>query len=181
MSEPQLPRWEPLAADRWDDAVLDAVSPLLSEERRNPRGAGNVVGTLVRHPGLTRAYLTFNAHLLVASTLTPRVREVALLRAVHVRPCDYLWDHHLPIARRAGLTDAEIESIRTGDPEDAVDRLVVRAVDELEGSNTLSTDTWADLGEHFDERQVLDLIFTVGCYQMLGAAVNALGIQPETD
>lgn len=174
------PRLEPLPADRWDDAARDAVSPLLSEERRNPRGAGNVVGTLARHPGLTRAYLTFNAHLLLASTLTPRIREVALLRAVHVRPCDYLWDHHLPIAHGAGLTDAEIASIRSGDADDAVDRLVVRAVDELHGSNTLSDDTWTALSDHFDERQVLDLIFTVGCYQMLGAAVNALGIQPET-
>lgn len=174
------PRLEPLAADRWDDAARDAVSPLLSEERRNPPGAGNVVATLARHPGLTRAYLTFNAHLLLASTLTPRIREVALLRAVHVRPCDYLWDHHLPIAHGAGLTDAEIASIRSGDPDDAVDRLVVRAVDELHGSNTLSDDTWTALTDHFDERQVLDLIFTIGCYQMLGAAVNALGIQPET-
>lgn len=174
------PRLEPLAADRWDDAARDAVSPLLSEERRNPRGAGNVVGTLARHPGLTRAYLTFNAHLLLASTLTPRIREVALLRAVHVRPCDYLWDHHLPIAHGAGLADAEIASVRSGDPDDAVDRLVVRAVDELHGSNTLSDDTWTALSDHFDERQVLDLIFTVGCYQILGAAVNALGIQPET-
>lgn len=174
-----VPRLDPLPTGEWDDVVLAALSPLLPAERANPRDAGNVLGTLVHHPELTRAYLTFNAHLLVSSTLSPRVREVALLRAVRVRPCQYLWDHHVPIAQRAGLTDAEIDAIRTGDPQDPVDALVVRAVDELNESNTLGDQTWSALRDRFDERQVMDLIFTIGCYQLLGAAVNVFGIQPE--
>jgi alkylhydroperoxidase family enzyme len=173
------PRLDPLPAEQWDDAARAALSPLLPPERANPRDAGNVLGTLLHHPELARAYLTFNAHLLVSSTLSPRVREVALLRAVHVRPCGYLWDHHIPIAQRAGLTAGDIDAIRAGDPRDPVDRLVVRAVDELHESNTLGDHTWSALREHFDERQVMDLIFTIGCYQLLGAAVNVLGIQPE--
>ncbi|MDA2893713.1 carboxymuconolactone decarboxylase family protein [Mycolicibacterium sp. BiH015] len=174
-----MPRLDPLPAERWDDAACDALSPLLPPERANPCDAGNVLGTLVHHPELARAYLTFNAHLLVASTLSARVREVALLRAVQVRPCGYLWDHHIPIARRAGLTAAEIDAIRAGDPPDGLDALVVRAVDELNESNTLGERTWSALRDHFDERQLMDLIFTIGCYQLLGAAVNVLGIQPE--
>lgn len=175
----EVPRLEPLPAECWDDAVQAALSPLLPAERANPRDAGNVLGTLVHHPELTRAYLTFNAHLLVSSTLSPRVREVALLRAVQVRPCEYLWDHHIPIAQRTGLSAAEIDAIRAGDPQHPVDRLVVRAVDELNESNTLSDPVWSELRAHFDERQLMDLIFTIGCYQLLGAAVNVLGIQPE--
>ncbi|MDG4668500.1 carboxymuconolactone decarboxylase family protein [Mycobacterium sp. 236(2023)] len=173
------PRLEPLPAEDWDDTVRDAVSPLLPPQRANPGDAGNVLGTLARHPALTRAYLTFNAHLLVSSTLSARVREVALLRAVHVRPCGYLWEHHIPLAQRAGLTLAEIDSIRAGEPTDDVDALVVRAVDEMDGSNTLSDTTWAALRGHFDERQVMDLIFTIGCYQLLGTAVNVFGVEPE--
>ena len=54
------------------------------------------------------------------------------------------------------------------------------AVDELDrdqhahrcdvGARSVSTST---------SEQVLDLIFTVGCYQLLALAVNTLGIQPE--
>ena len=29
-----------------------------------------------------------------------------------LRGSDYLWHHHVPIARRAGLTDVEIEAVR---------------------------------------------------------------------
>lgn len=173
------PRLSPLPTEEWDDEVLDALAPLLPPSRSNPRDAGNVLTTLVRHPALTRAYLHFNAHLLLASTLSPRIREVALLRAVHVRRSDYLWEHHIPIAQRAGITPAEIDAIRQGRPADEIDRLVVGAVDELDAANTVSDATWSALRDHFDERQVLDLIFTVGCYQLLGAAVNTLGVQPE--
>lgn len=173
------PRLAPLPAEQWDDAVREALSPLLPAQRANPRDAGNVLGTLVRHPDLTRAYLQFNAHLLANSTLSARIREVALLRAVHARGCDYLWQHHIPIAERAGLTLAEIENIRSGGPLDALDRLVVLAVDELEQSDTFTDATWAALQEHFDERQLIDLVFTIGCYQLLAVAVNVFGVQPE--
>lgn len=180
MTDAVRPRLVPLPDEEWDDEIRAALSPLLPGERANPRDAGNVLGTLVRHPDLTRAYLHFNAHLLRASTLSDRVREVALLRAVHVRRSDYLWDHHLPLARRAGLTDAEIDAIAEGDPVDTLDRLLVRTVDELNATNTVGDATWSALREHFDERQILDLLFTIGCYQLLGAAVNVLGVLPES-
>lgn len=180
MTDADPPRLAPLPDEDWGDETRAALSPLLPRERANPRDAGNVLGTLVRHPDLTRAYLHFNAHLLRTSTLSDRVREVALLRAVHVRRSDYLWEHHIPLARRAGLTDAEIAAIAQGDPADALDRLLVRTVDELDATNTVGDATWSALREHFDERQILDLLFTVGCYQLLGAAVNVLGVLPET-
>ncbi|MGE2835207.1 carboxymuconolactone decarboxylase family protein [Mycobacterium sp. SMC-4] len=179
MNEPAEPRLTPLPDELWDDAVRDALSPLLPEQRRNPHDAGNVLGTLLRHPELAQGYLHFNAHLLLNSTLSPRIREVAVLRAVQHRDCEYLWDHHIPIAERAGLSTADIDLVRAGDGADEVDRLVVRAVDEIDRTHTLGDATWAALRQHFDERQVLDLLFTVGCYQSLAVAVNVLAVQPE--
>jgi alkylhydroperoxidase family enzyme len=173
------PRLTPLPEELWDDTARDALAPLLPAQRANPHDAGNVLATLVRHPALAHAYLEFNAHLLVRSTLSARVREVALLRAVQHRRSDYLWDHHVPIAQRAGLDIEEIEAIRRGEPADDLDRLVVATVDELDAESTLSDATWSALRDRFDERQILDLIFSVGCYQLLAVAVNTLGIEPE--
>ena len=115
-------RLTPLPAEEWDDRTRAALASLIPAERANPDGAGNVLSTLVRHPELTRAYLPFNAYLLTGSTLSPRIREVALLRVVYRRYCDYLWSHHLPIARRAGLTDQEIDAIRCGELADVAEQ-----------------------------------------------------------
>lgn len=172
-------RITPLATEQWDDGVRHAVSPLLPASRANPRDAGNVVATLARHQPLTHAYLTFNAHLLLHSTLSARVREVAVLRAAFNSRSDYLWDHHVPLAQRAGLTLAEIEDIRAGHAEAPVDALVARAADELDEHKTVTDETWSELGAHFDDQQRMDLVFTVGCYQLLALAVNTFGIDPE--
>jgi 4-carboxymuconolactone decarboxylase len=177
--EPSRPLLTPLPAQEWDDGARKALSPLLPASRANPRDAGNILATLVRHQPLTHAYLTFNAYLLLNSTLSARVREVAVLRAALASRSDYLWDHHVPLAERAGLTSAEIEEIREGEPTDPVDRLVVRAVDELDEHHAITGQTWLALGDHLTEDQRLDLLFTVGGYQLLALVVNTIGIEPE--
>jgi 4-carboxymuconolactone decarboxylase len=172
-------RLTPLPDAQWDQESRAALASLIPAERANVRGAGNVLSTMLRHPALTAAYLPFNAYLLTASTLSQRIREVALLRVVHRRDCDYLWSHHLPIAARAGLTGAEINQIRIGRCEDHNDQLVVQAVDELTGTSTIGQDTWNQLRNTFTERQCMDLTFTIGGYLLLALAVNTFGVQDE--
>lgn len=179
MTTQKLPRVTPLPDGEWNERTAKALSPLLPADRANPRDAGELLATLLRHPPLTRAYLTFNAHLLISSTLSPRVREIAILRTAVHRRSEYLWDHHVPLATRAGLTDEEIESIRTSASHDVVDRLVLDVVDEMERDDTLSDETWAALSEHFDEPQRMDLVFTVGAYNTLAVAVNVFGVVEE--
>lgn len=152
---------------------------MLPPERINPADAGNILATLVRNPPLAQAYLHFNGYLLTGSTLSARLREIAVLRIVHHRDCPYLWDHHVPLALRAGLTLDDIDRVRSGDAHDEMDQVVIGAVDELSGRSTISGPTWDELGRHLDDDQRMDLVFTVGAYALLAMAVNAFGIQPE--
>jgi 4-carboxymuconolactone decarboxylase len=57
---------------------------------------------------------------------------------LHRRDCSYLWSHHVPIAQRAGLTASEIDAIRDGEVTNDQDRVVARAVDELDERSTIS-------------------------------------------
>ncbi len=174
-------RLSPLPADQWDDAARHAVSGMLPEERRNPRDAGNLLATLVRHPKLTRAFLRFSSYLLYGSTLPPRIREQVILRVAHRRDCDYEWLHHVTIGKREGLSDADIDALRSGTPDDEFDRAVVAAVDELDEKTNLSEQTWTALSERLDEQQRMDLIFTIGGYTALAMALNTFGVEVEQD
>lgn len=174
-------RLSPLPADQWDDAARHAVAGLLPEDRRNPHDAGNLLGTLVRHPELTRAFLRFSGYLLSRSTLPPRVREQVILRVAHRRGCAYEWSHHVALGKKAGLSDAEIAAIQSGDPIDEFDRAVLSAVDELDEKSNLSDHTWATLSERLDERQRMDLIFTIGGYTALAMALNTFGVKVEQE
>lgn len=174
-------RLSPLPADQWDDAARRAVGALLPAERQNPREAGNLLATLARHPDLCRAFLRFSGYLLTSSTLSPRVRELVILRVAHRRGCAYEWTHHVAMGRKVGLSDADIAATQTGDTSDEFERAVLGAVDELDEKTNLSDETWAVLGERLDEKQRMDLVFTIGGYTALAMALNTFGVEVEVD
>ncbi|OBF46389.1 carboxymuconolactone decarboxylase [Mycobacterium sp. 852002-50816_SCH5313054-b] len=174
-------RLTPLPADQWDEAVEQSLSGMLPPERRNPRDAGTLMSTLARHPKLARAYLRFGGYLLLESSLPARIRELAILRVAHRRECAYEWSHHVDIATKAGLTDAEIAAARSGEADDEFERAVFTAVDELDEKSNISDQTWTTLGERLDERQRMDLVFTIGGYIALAMAINAFGVQLENE
>lgn len=170
----------PLPADEWDDDVRRALSVMLPEERLNPQGAGVALSTLARHPALTKAFLRFSNHLLFRSTLDPRMRELAILRIAHRRHCEYEWAHHAFIGKAEGLTDDDIAGVAQGTAVDAFDQIVLDAVDELDEQSRISDETWEALGDKLDDRQRMDLVFTVGGYGLMAMAYNTFGIAPES-
>src|ERR1700755_2843826 len=119
-------RLQPLPADQWDEATRQALSAM--------RGAdtNNALSTFAHHPQLTKAFLRFNVHLLMSSTLPVRIRELAILRVAHRRDCDYEWSHHVDMAKEAGITDDEIAAVRRGEASDEFERAVITGVDELD-------------------------------------------------
>ena len=161
-----MSRIPPLPYDAWD---IDALS-VLAPGRKLPRS--NVLGLFAQHPDLARAFLTFNKHLLFDSTLPARTRELAILRVAWRRRCRYEWAQHVLIARRAGVTDAEIAEART-----EASTALARAVDELDADSRLSDATYAELAADFDDRQLMDLVFTVGTYGLLAMAFNTFEVE----
>lgn len=174
-------RLPPLPDDEWDDRTRRALSSLLPRRLRNERGAGPAVAALARHPDLAEVFLPFSTYVLFKSSLSPRLREMVTLRVARRRDCAYEWAQHLPLARQAGLSDAEIEAAGRGKAADPLESLALEAVDELEDDSTLSDTTWDALGAHLDERQRMDLVFTVGTYALLAMVFNAFGVPAEPE
>jgi 4-carboxymuconolactone decarboxylase len=172
-------RVPPLPDDQWSEQERAALAVLLPEHRLNPRGAGNALATLVRHPRLVRRFLPFSGYMMMRSTLPARLRELAVLRVARLRGCVYEWAEHVKLAELAGLSEEEIEAAGRGEAADDLEAAVLHAVDELETDYNVSDGTWAALGEHLDERQLMDLVFTVGTYGLLAMAFNTFGVEPD--
>lgn len=186
------PRIPPLPPGEWPDEMREALAALRPPEPRHPlperradRPKGlNVLGTLARHPALTRAFHTFNGHVQFATTLSVRQRELLILRVAAVRRADYEWAQHVVLARDAGLDDDEIARIAEGPDAPGwspLERAMLRAVDELVAEAVITEPTWQALAGELSERQLMDLVFTVGAYELLAMAFRSFGIEVDAD
>jgi alkylhydroperoxidase family enzyme len=185
------PRIKPLLPPEWDAVALDALGAfpksLAFVLAKWEAGQGdvrgmNVLGTLAHYPALTKAYMTFNAHVAGASSLDVRVREIAILRLSWLRKAEYEYVQHVILGLRAGLTQEEIERIEQGPDAlgwSAEDADVLRAADELCVAAKISKPTWDRLLTRFSVQQVMDLIFIIGCYEVLAMAVNSFNADIE--
>jgi alkylhydroperoxidase family enzyme len=187
-----MARIPPLSPGEWPPEMREALAALRPARPRHPfpsRAEGrpkglNLLGTLARHPELARAYHTFNGYILFASTLSPRQRELLVLRVASVRRSEYEWEQHAILAGDAGLSEDEVERIALGPDAPGwapLDRAMVRAVDELIGEGAVSDATWTALAGELDQQQLMDLVFTVGAYEVLALAIRSFDVELDED
>jgi alkylhydroperoxidase family enzyme len=171
------PRIAPLADDQWSDEAAEVMEPIVA--------AGpplNIFRTLAHHPGLMKRWMVFANHVLGKSTLPPRERELVILRIGYLCRAGYEWGQHVGIARAVGVTDDEIRRVQAG-PDGGdwsdLDRALLTATDELHRDSFVSDATWAALSEHLSTEQLMDVVFTVGQYNLVSMALNSFRVQPE--
>ncbi|MEO6157777.1 MAG: carboxymuconolactone decarboxylase family protein [Ilumatobacteraceae bacterium] len=148
---------------------------------RGPDGSTlNIFGTLAHHPALLRRWLVFATHVLSKNTLTPRDRELLILRVGARCQSQYEFSQHAIIALRSEITAQEVEATKhaiDGHPWSVHDATMLRAADELHDESRLSDATWATLAATFSDEQMLDVIFTVGNYHIVSMALNSCGVE----
>jgi alkylhydroperoxidase family enzyme len=142
----------------------------------------NIFKTLANHPALAKRWMVFATYILGKSTLGVRERELVILRIGFLCRAGYEWGQHVLIARQAGMSEEEIRSARTGPQTPGLaplDRLLLQATDELHSDAHISDETWSGLSEHLTTQQMMDLVFTVGQYNLVSMALNSFGVQPD--
>jgi alkylhydroperoxidase family enzyme len=168
------------------------IAPLqdseLTEEQREalkPMSAGgrpvlNIFRTLARAPKALTRFQEWGAYVLSRrNSLPAREREIVILRVGFLCKSGYEFTQHTRIGLNEGLTEDEIRKIKAGadagwSPADAA---LIRAADELVKDHFVSDATWAALSEHFDEKQRMDVAFTVGQYTQVSMFLNTFGVQ----
>jgi len=176
-SRPAQPRIKPLPRDEMAVEQQKLLVPFEQSGR-----LFNVFTTMAHHHDLARDWLVFAAHILRQNTLPPRDREILILRIGWLCQAEYEWGHHVVIGKQAGLTDEDIRRIQAGPDAAGIsqhDRLLLTAVDQLHRDACLGDATWAELSKSFNTQQLMDLVFTVGEYNMVSMALNSFGVQLE--
>lgn len=169
------PRLDPIQLEDWTDDIKKALQPNVDKGT-----VFNIFKTLAHHPDLFRRWLVFGNHVLFKSTLPPRERELIILRIGWLCEAEYEWGQHVLIGKETGLTAEEIDRIKAGPNArgwSEADKLLLQATDELRKDAFVSDSTWQGLTKHFDKKQLMDMVFAVGQYNLVSMALNTLGVQ----
>ncbi|HMO77278.1 MAG TPA: carboxymuconolactone decarboxylase family protein [Sphingopyxis sp.] len=178
------PRIAPVDLDRLDADQRAALEPFLTTDGGRVGGGRilNIFRTLAHAPKALTAFLGWGNYILSKrSALSPRDRELVILRTGYNCRSGYEWTQHRRIGLDSGLSEAEIERIKAGPDADGwseIDRAMLRAADELTSDHFVTDATWAALAPLGDKGR-MDLVMTVGQYTQVSMMLNSFGIQVE--
>ena len=167
-------RLQPLPPDEWP-AELEPIRQRLGQPL-------NIHSVMAHHAELLKAWMPYRYHIVRDSSLSPRHRELLVLRTAVNCEADYEWQQHVVRGREAGLSDQEIERVKDGPAAhgwDPAEALLLSAADDCQRKAKIGDETYRALGDHFDDRQLLDIISTVGVYMTIAVMVNTFDVQME--
>jgi 4-carboxymuconolactone decarboxylase len=138
--------------------------------------------TYAHHPKLADVFSQFNIHLLTTNTLPVKQRQIAIMRTAWITKATYMWSSHLNTSVLCGLSPELFGPIQVGasDPYFTdFERTVIRATEELVENRKVAADTWDLLMGEWDNQQMLDFLFTVGCYVLTAGVMRSVGIERQ--
>jgi alkylhydroperoxidase family enzyme len=172
------PRLKPLPESEWSEEQRT----ILNYFRRKSGKIYNIFLTMVRHPVMMKKWQTFADYILNESTLPAREREILILRIGWLCRSEYEFGQHTRIGNKAGLSPEEIVKITEGPKApgwDPFDAALLQAADELQADAFISEATWNTLLKKYTEKQMIDLVMTVGAYNLVSMFLNTAGVQRD--
>ena len=144
----------------------------------------NIFRMLGRLPESFRPFLQLGGSLLGDPKLDPRIREIAILRVAHVTQASYEWAQHEQLGRNVGVTDADIDAVRSDEPAARLDdeaALVCRVTDEITREVRLSDEALELLLDRYEIEQACSLILCVSYYNMVSRFLESLRVEIEPE
>jgi alkylhydroperoxidase family enzyme len=139
----------------------------------------NIFKVLAHHPQLVKRWTPFAGHVLAKQTLSFRDRELLILRIGWLNQAEYEFAQHELIAKRGGLTDADIARLKEGPKAkgwNEKEAALLQLADDLHENSVASDATWATLAKSYSTEQLMDAVFTVGQYNLVSWALNSFGV-----
>ena len=170
-----------------DDLAKDKqhIYDRIVEKRASVESGGGMPRSfqaLLNSPDAAEVVASLGEYLRFESPLDPMVREIAIMSVAHELNSEYEWVHHEPMARRAGVRDEVIQSIKSGRAPmglPAKEGVFAQAAKELAGKGTITERTFRAIVHLLGPKQTVDFVVLVGYYTMLSGLLNALGVDLE--
>jgi AhpD family alkylhydroperoxidase len=164
------------------EAAGNSLAPLydrLERERKVP--TANIFLALANAPEILDGFLTY-ANAVRGATLSPRLRELAILVVGHITSSEYELAHHHSHAIKAGVTEEQYAAVPQFESSPLFsdeDRAVMAFARDSTINVNVADQTWKSAARHLGEQQMVELAVTVGWYNSGVRIMGALKIDLE--
>ena len=113
------------------------------------------------------------------NSLPADLRELVILRVAVLNHAPYEFDAHVPHALQAGLSQAKVDAVKEdhiGTIFTDLEAVVLRLTDTMTRKIHVPDALFAEIAQHYQGQQLLDLCITVGAYNMVSRVLVALHI-----
>ena len=139
--------------------------------------------TVAHHPKLLFGYGIVATALERSSAVDEHLKHLAQLRAAQLIGCEWCLDFGSYLAQRSGLPEAKLRELatwRASERFEPLERLVLEYAEAMTRTPVEVTDElFAELREHLDERQMVELTMTIAMENLYSRSNWAFGLEGE--
>ena len=146
-------------------------------------GLINIYKLLLHSPEIAMGWFEQIGAIRWKTGLTPRLRELAIVRIAAAMKYGYAWQQHVPrIAVPDGVSLEECEALkdwRASGKFSEAERAALAYVDAMIAAPDVPEDVFDALRKHYSDREIVELTVLIGAYLMHNRVFTALKVDLE--
>ncbi|WP_431284528.1 carboxymuconolactone decarboxylase family protein [Humitalea sp. 24SJ18S-53] len=134
---------------------------------------------LLHAPAVTAGWLHHLTNVRQQTRLPGLLRELVIIRIALLNNAPYEAEQHAPIARKEGVTEAQLQALAdwpAADVFDDVQRAVLAYTDAMTRQIQVPDTVFADVRRVFDDQGIVELTAAIATYNMVSRFLEALEI-----
>lgn len=178
MSRVPLQQLEPLP-----DELTPQLARVAESFAAEGRSAIDLHRALANAPAILMGFHELSDALRYQTSLPRALTETVILRIALLTESEYEWEHHSRMARKAGVSQAQLRDLPIWRDSSAFDdqvRSALTAADAIHGLD-LDDGAFGDLRKHFSDQEIVELVVLISHYEAVARIATALRIEVEPE
>ncbi|RJP25900.1 MAG: carboxymuconolactone decarboxylase family protein [Candidatus Abyssobacteria bacterium SURF_5] len=166
------------------DSSSEKVRDFFEKIKRSDLEILNVHRMVAHSEVSVREFIRLGSRLLTKPHLSPRLRELVILKIAQLHEARYEWAHHVSIAVQTGVTMEQIKNLKNyGDSAcfTGEEKAVLLYTDELFRSHQPSPKTFAETSAFLDHAALVELTLCIGYWSMVAKFLKTFQVDVEEE
>ena len=158
--------------------------PLVERIVRERGSVLHLYQMLLHSPPVAEGWLTYLTAIRQKGVLSAALRELVIMRVAIINGAPYEALQHAPIALKEGVTQEQLDELKVWEHSrrfTAQQRAVLELTDGMTKNVQLPKEAVAAVREFLSDREVVELVATVGAYNMVSRFLEALDIHADDE